>query len=91
MTKDEKVTLGELFRKLYGHNGYRGDIPRILKHIEDHTEHFDDHSRRLTIAETQIKERTLSKMSKKAIVGYSGGGTLVLTITILQILQMLNG
>ena len=63
MNKDEKVTLGELFRRLYGQNGYKGDIPRILDHIEDHTEHFEDHSRRLLIIE--VEREAIEKAQKE--------------------------
>ncbi len=80
-----------LASKLYGENGFEGDIPEIKKHLEDINGHLNDHSKRLVIAETQIKERTTSKVSKKAIAGYSGGGLLVIAITILQIIQMFGG
>ncbi len=81
----------ELKSWLYGDDGKEGDIPEIKKHLEKINGHLDDHSYRLVIAETQIKERTASKISKKAIAGYSSGGLLVLAITILRIIQMLSG
>ncbi len=89
---DEIISLIKILSaKLYGDNGFNGDIPEIKEHLEKINGHLDDHSKRLVVAETQIKERTISKVSKKAIAGYSGGGLLVLAITILQIIQMFSG
>ncbi len=89
MNKQEQVTLTELFHRLYGHGGFKGDIPEIKEFMDKAATHFDDHSKRLTIAETQIKERTANKTSKKAIAGYSSGGVLLLALTALQIIQAL--
>ncbi len=54
------------------------------EHLEKINNHLDDHSKRLVIAETQIKERTTSpvvkKMSKKAKTGYSGIALTVFTL-----------
>lgn len=76
--------------KLYASNGFQGDIPEMKKDIKAIHDHLDDHSKRLVTVETQVEERTKGT-SKKAIAGYSGGGLLVLAITILQILQLFNG
>ncbi len=67
------------------------DLPEINNHLKALNGHLDDHSKRLVIVETKVDERTINKVSKKAIAGYSGGGLLVIAITILQIIQMFNG
>ncbi len=46
---------------------------------------------RVTVLETKVEERTVNKISKKAIAGYGSGGLLVLTLTILQIIQAFSG
>ena len=66
------------------------DLPEINKHLRALNGHLDDHTKRLATVETQVDERTRGA-SKKVIAGYSGGGLLVLAITILQILQMFDG
>lgn len=66
-----------LTSKLYGENGFEGDIPAIKEHLEKINGHLDDHSKRLTIAETKIDERTTSKVTKKAIAGYGSGGSAI--------------
>jgi len=82
-----------LIGKLYGENGFDGDITEIKDHLKAINGHLDDHSRRLVIAETQIKERTVSpvvnKMSKKAMTGY--GGIIVTVITLLYYLGQARG
>ncbi len=85
--------INNLAAKLYGQNGFEGDIPAIKEHLEKLNGHLDDHSKRLVIAETQIKERTVSpvvrKMSKKAKTGY--GGIVVAVLTLLYYLGQARG
>ena len=50
------------------------------RHLDKLNGHLDDHSKRLVIAETQIKERTTARVSKKVITGYSGIILVVLTL-----------
>ena len=69
-----------LVTKLYGENGFEGDITEIKNHLKKLNGHLDDHSKRLVIAETQIKERTTSKVSKKAMAGYGGSGSAIIMI-----------
>lgn len=63
------------------------------EHLAKINDHLDDHSKRLVIAETQIKERTISpvvkKMSKKAMTGY--GGIAITVITLLYYLGQARG
>ncbi len=59
------------------------------EHLRQINGHLDDHSSRLTTVETKIDERT-RKVSKKAIAGYSGGGLLLVALTVLQIIQALG-
>ena len=73
MTKDEQVTLTELFHRLYGQNGYEGDVPRIIKHIEKHTEHFEDHSRRLLTLEVERETEKKASASKIKTTGKYAG------------------
>ena len=79
-----------LVAKLYGENGFDGDIPEIKSNLKEIHEHLDDHSRRIVIAETQIAERTNNKMSKKAVAGYGGGTIIVVSTLILAIGQMMG-
>lgn len=69
-----------LSAKLYGENGFEGDITEIKTHLATINGHLDDHSKRLAIAETQIKERTTSRMNKKVITGYSGIAIVLITL-----------
>ncbi len=69
-----------LSSKLYGENGFDGDITEIKTHLAKINGHLDDHSKRLVIAETQIKERTTSRISKKAIGGYGGIALTIVTL-----------
>ncbi len=88
---DEIISLIKILSaKLYGDNGFDGDIPEIKEHLEKINGHLDDHSNRLVIAETQIKERTISKVSKKAIAGYGGGTAVVVSTLVLAIGQILG-
>jgi len=45
----------------------RDSLPKIESHLEKINGHLEDHSRRLTIIETQ------RKLSKKALTGYVSG------------------
>ncbi|MBA7568404.1 hypothetical protein ES708_10125 [subsurface metagenome] len=95
MAKYQEIldAINHLIGKLYGENGFEGDIPEIKGHLEKINGHLDDHSKRLVVAETQIKERTasqiVSKMSKKAITGY--GGIAITVITLLYYLGQARG
>jgi len=91
MAKYQEIldALKHLSSKLYGENGFEGDITEIKNHLGKINNHLDDHSKRITIMEIQIKERTVSRVSKKAIAGYSGGGILVLATLVLQLIQLL--
>ena len=79
-----------LIGKLYGENGFDGDIPEIKNHLKAINGHLDDHSKRLTIAETQLAERTSSKVSKKAVAGYGGGTAVVVSTLVLAIGQIMG-
>lgn len=35
MTREEQVTLRELFHRLYGENGFEGSLPRIETNLKD--------------------------------------------------------
>ena len=78
-----------LSAKLYGENGFEGDITEIKNHLAKINNHLDDHSKRLVIAETQIKERTTSKISKKALTGYSG--IIIVVVTLIYYLGQSRG
>lgn len=78
-----------LVAKLYGEDGFEGDIPEIKGHLKALNGHLDDHSKRLVIAETQIKERTTSRISRKAITGY--GGIIIAVFTLLYYLGQARG
>jgi len=69
-----------LTTKLYGENGFEGDITEIKNHLKTLNGHLDDHSKRLVIVETKVEERTTSKISKKAMAGYGGGGSAIVFI-----------
>ena len=60
------------------------------KHLRKINNHLDDHSKRITIMETRVEEHNNQKTSKKAIAGYSGGGVMLLALTVLQVLQTLG-
>lgn len=78
-----------LAEKLYGKNVFEGDIPEIKNHLKDINGHLDDHSKRIVIAETQIKERTTSRIGKKAITGY--GGVFIALVTLVYYLGQARG
>lgn len=71
------------------------NIWRVTELQEQHLRELNGSTRkianRVTIVETRVEERTASKISKKAIAGYSSGGLLLLTLTILQIIQAIGG
>ena len=50
------------------------------QHLAKINGHLEDHSKRLVTVETQVNERTQSKISKKAMAGISGGTLAVATI-----------
>ena len=88
VTHNEILTaIKHLEEKLYHENGFEGDIPEIKRHCADTTKHFEDHSRRLTVVETEVKERTVSKINKKAWGGITVGTLLVLATFIISLLQ----
>ncbi len=58
------------------------------KHLEKLNGHLDDHSKRLTVVETKVDERTTAKLGKKTIWGISGGGVLLLVTLIFTALQL---
>lgn len=82
MAKYQEIldAIKSLTAKLYGENGFEGDITEIKTHLKELNGHLNDHSKRLAIAETQIKERTTSKVSKKAMAGYGGSGSAIVLI-----------
>ena len=49
-------------------------------HLSKINSHLEDHSHRLDIVETQVKERTTSKVSRKAKVGYGSGILVFITL-----------
>jgi len=57
--------------KLYGENGFEGDIPVIKRRQAQFFSHFDDHSKRITIMETRMEKH--EKPSKKAMAGWISG------------------
>ena len=77
-----------LEEKLYHENGFEGDIPEIKKHCKGFTKHLEDHSKRLTIIETRVDERTTAKLGRKTVWGISGGGILLLATLIFTALQL---
>ncbi len=88
---DEILTeLRAINLKLYGEGEFQGDIPDIKGHLEKLNGHLDDHSKRLVTVETKVEERTVSKISKKAMLGYGGGGILVIITLVLQLYQLLT-
>ena len=78
-----------LIEKLYGKGNFEGDIPEIKKRLEGINGHLENHSKRIVIAETQIKERTASRVSRKALTGY--GGVTVAVFTLLYYLGQARG
>lgn len=70
MAKIDEV-LSELRKtnvKLYGENGFEGDIPELKRDVKGILTHLEDHSKRITIVETLQKER--GRPSKKTLAGY---------------------
>jgi len=68
--------LKNLSVKLYGENGFEGDIIEIKKHCKETNDHFEDHSKRITVIETRMEDHQTSidnagKLDKKTIAGYS--------------------
>ena len=64
------------------------NIWRLTERQEDHLSKLNDRTATNTTAIAIVNEKT--KTSKKAIVGYSGGGLLLLALTILEVLQRLQ-
>ncbi len=95
MAKYQEIldAIKHLVAKLYGEDGFRGDIPEIKADIRKFYNHFDDHSKRLVELETKVNERTTSpvirKMSKKAKTGY--GGIIIAAFTLLYYLGQARG
>ncbi len=58
------------------------------KHLEKLNGHLDNHSKRLTVVETKVDERTIAKLGRKTIWGISGGGILLLATLIFTALQL---
>lgn len=91
--------LKHLTDKLYGEDGFIGDVPEIKDHLEKINGHLDDHSRRLADAEGETKrveqkvdERTISptnKVTKKAMTGY--GGIFITIVTLVFYLGQARG
>ena len=77
MAKSDDILneIKSLGTKLYGENGFEGDIPVIKGHLEKINSHLDDHSKRITVVETLQKER--NRISKKALSGYISGGVAI--------------
>ena len=50
------------------------------QHLAKINNHLDDHSKRIVIVETKVEERTVSRVSKKAKVGYGGGVLAIATL-----------
>ena len=80
--KDVLVAVNLLNVKLYGENGFEGDIPEIKRSCEETRKHFDDHSKRITELEVM---RT--KPSKKVVVGSVGTVATVIGLVILEIIK----
>ena len=64
------------------------NIWRLTEKQEDHLSKLNDQTSKNTTDIAIVKEKT--KTSKRAIAGYSGGGLLLLALTILQIIQALG-
>lgn len=78
-------------------DGEEGDIPEIKSHLKAINGHLDDHSKRITEGEGErkrieqkIEERTISKVSKKAVACY-GGGTIVVVSTLVLAIGQIAG
>ncbi len=63
------------------------NIWRLTEKQEDHLTKLNGRTSENTTAIAIVNEKT--KTSKKAIAGYSGGGLLLLALTVLQIIQRL--
>lgn len=85
MAKYQEIldAINHLVEKLYGKDGFEGDIPEIKNHLARLNGHLDDHSKRLVVVETKVEERTTSKMSKKAKAGYGSGIIAIATLIFL--------
>ncbi len=64
------------------------NIWRLTEKQEDHLSKLNDRTSKNTTAIAIVNEKT--RTSKKAIAGYSGGGLLLLALTVLQIIQRLS-
>lgn len=60
------------------------------KHLRAINSHLEDHSKRLVIVETQIEERTVSKVNKKTLAGI-GGSAIALATLVFYLLQVFGG
>ena len=81
-SKDVLAAVNLLNVKLYGENGFEGDIPEIKKSCKETKEHFEDHSKRITQLEV-----IRSGLSKKVV---AGGISTIVTIIALVILAVLE-
>jgi len=61
---------------------------RQEEHLAKINNHLGDHSKRITVVETRVDERTTAKLGKKTIWGISGGGVLLLATLIFTALQL---
>lgn len=86
MAKSDEILSGIrlLNAKLYGENGFEGDIPAIKTHLEKINIHLDDHSHRITTIEAT------RRLSKKVIGGSIGGVATIVALVILEIGQRLG-
>ena len=51
---------------------YGKDLSDINSHLSKLNDNIVKHAERLTAVETKVDERTVSKISKRALTGYSG-------------------
>ena len=70
--------------KLYGENGFEGDIPEMKKDTKCIIKHLEDHSKRITILEVERKP------SKKLIAGSASGIVGIISLVFLNIGQILG-
>ena len=75
MAKYQEIldAIKHLTGKLYGENGFEGDITEIKHWIDEFRKHFEDHSKRITVLETQALEKEKASVSKLKTTGkYTG-------------------